>query len=112
MMVEQRLSILLLAACCFLSFSWGTLKHFRSVGPMPHGMRLIGAISILIMAAFAWQVSATPLSAAWPAALVLMIGSLALFAWTVRTTHNEERFLLSGAMRRRCGECTVPGSRR
>jgi len=26
--------------------------------------------------------------------------------------YNEERFLLSGAMRRRCGECTVPGSRR
>jgi len=90
MMVEQRLSILLPAACCFLSFSWGTLRHFRSVGPMPHGMRLIGAISILIMGAFAWQVSTMPLSAAWPAALVLMIGSLALFAWTVRTTHNAD----------------------
>jgi len=27
-------------------------------------------------------------------------------------TQNEERFLLSGAVRRRCGQCTVFGPRR
>lgn len=90
MTFEPRLFILLPATCCFLSFCWAMLRHFRSVGPMPHGMRLVGALSILIMGVFAWQVSAMPLSAAWPAALALMIGSLALFGWTVRTTRNAD----------------------
>lgn len=87
-MLEQKLLVLLPGIACFLGFSWGTLRHFRSVGPMPHGMRLVGVISIVAMAAFTWFVLLTPLSEFWPAASVLSVGSLALFIWTVRTTRD------------------------
>ncbi len=87
-MVGQNLLVLVPGAACFLAFSWGTLRHFRSVGPMPLGMRLIGAVSLVTMTAFAWSVLAMPLSRIWPAAPVLSIGSLALFVWTVHTTRG------------------------
>jgi len=88
MIPYQRLLILLPGTACFLGFSWGTLRHFRSIGPMPRGMKLIGAISIFAMAAFTWFVYSAPLSELWPIASMLLIGSLALFIWTVRTTRD------------------------
>ena len=87
-MSYQSLLVLLPGVACFLAFSWGTLRHFRSVGPMPLGMRLIGTMSILAMAAFTWLVFSTPPSQLWPVASLLSMGSLALFTWTVRTTRG------------------------
>lgn len=88
MMLGMRLLVLLPGAACFIGFSWGTLRHFRSAGSVPLGMRLIEAISIVVMAAFAWLVLMRPLSDAWLAAPALCLGSLALFVWTVRTTRD------------------------
>lgn len=87
-MLGARLLVLLPSAACFAGFSWGTVKHFRSVGPVPRGMRLIEAISIAMLAVFAWLVLARPLSWLWPAAPILCLASLALFVWTVRTTRT------------------------
>lgn len=87
-MAYQSLLVLFPGVACFLGFSWATLRHFRSVGPMPLGMRLIGTISIVAMAAFTWLVSSAPLSGFWPLASLLSMGSLALFIWTVRTTRD------------------------
>ena len=89
MMSYRGLLVLLPGLACFLGFSWGTLRHFRSIGPMPLGMRLIGTISICAMAMFTWLVFSAPLSAFWPVASLLSMGSLALFIWTVRTTRDE-----------------------
>ena len=85
----QKALVLVMGAACFLAFSWGTLRHFRSVGPMPPGMRLVGGVSVLAMAVFVWSVLQRPLSAVWLAAPVLSAGALALFAWTVRATRDE-----------------------
>lgn len=87
-MPGPKLLVLLPAAACFVGFSWGTLRHFRAAGPVPPGMRLIEAISIVLMALFTWLVLMRPLPDVWPAAPVLCLGSLALFIWTVRTTRD------------------------
>lgn len=83
-----RLLVLLPGAACFLGFSWGTLKHFRPVGPVPRGMRFVEAVSIVMVAVFAWLVLERPLSMFWPAAPILCLVSLALFVWAVRTTRD------------------------
>lgn len=87
-MSHQSLLVFMPGAACFLAFSWGTLRHFRSVGPMPSGMRLIGTISVFAMAVFTWLVFSAPVSEVWSVASLLSIGSLALFIWTVRTTRG------------------------
>jgi len=87
-MTARQMLVLVPGLACFLAFSWGTLRHFRSVGPMPPGMRLIGAVSLLTVTAFTWSVLASPLPGTWPAAPILSFGSLALFAWTVRETRH------------------------
>lgn len=83
-----KLLVLLPGAACFIGFGWGTVRHFRSVGPVPHGMRLIEVVSIAMMAVFAWLVLMRSLSWLWPATPVLCLVSLALFIWTVRTTRD------------------------
>lgn len=80
--------MLAFGAACFLAFTWAMFRHFRSVGPMPLGMRLMGAASGLTMAAFVGSVLMGPLSKTWPATPILSIGSLALFAWTICATRN------------------------
>jgi len=87
-MTAGQALVLAPSLACFLAFSWGTLRHFRSAGPMPPGMRLIGAVSLVTMTAFAWSVLAEPLPGTWPLAVVLATGSLALFVWTVRATRD------------------------
>ena len=105
-----RLVVLVPGLACFLAFCWGTLRHFRSVGPMPLGMRLIGAVSLITFAAFAWSVLTGPLSDLWPAAPILSLASLALFAWAAGATRNAgfalafagaqpARILMSGPFR-------------
>lgn len=96
MIDAQKALVLATGAACFLAFSWGTLRHFRPVGPMPLGMRLVGGISLLTMAVFTGSVVQSPLSAAWPLAPVLSAGALALFTWTVRAT-REKGFALAFA---------------
>ena len=81
--------VLAFGTACFLAFTWAMLKHFRSDGPMPFGMRLIGAISLATMAIFSWSVCTTRLSSLWPVTPVLSAMSLACFAWTVHTTRND-----------------------
>lgn len=88
MMPAPKLLVLLPGAACFIGFSWGTLRHFRSTGPVRPGMRLIEAVSLVVMALFTWLVLTRPLPDVWPAAPVLCLGSLALFIWTVRTTRD------------------------
>jgi protein-S-isoprenylcysteine O-methyltransferase Ste14 len=73
---------------CFAAFSWGVKGHFRRTGRIPAGTVLI---SVLTVAGFGWFVAhilATPLSAAWLAALLLFAGALALFFWTVKATRQ------------------------
>ena len=97
-MLGLKLLVLLPGAVCFAGFSWGTVRHFRSVGPVPHGMRLIEAVSIAMMAVFAWLILMRSLSWLWPATPALCLVSLALFTWTVRTTRNADFALaFSGA---------------
>lgn len=88
MLTGPQLSVLVPGTACFLAFGWGTLRHFRSVGPVPTGMRLIGAVSLVTATAFARAVLAARLSTAWPVAAALSAGSLVLFLWTVRTTRG------------------------
>ncbi len=85
-MMMEKLAVLAFGAACFLAFAWGMLGHFRSNGPMPFGMRLIGALSLATMAVFTWSVCEGRLSQLWPAAPILSAASLASFAWAVHTT--------------------------
>lgn len=87
-MIAERILLLILGAAGFLSFTWAMLRHFCSVGPMPLGMRLIGAISTAAMAVFTWSALAMPLSKVWLVSPILSIAALALFAWTIRTTRD------------------------
>lgn len=87
-MILERAIVLAFSIACFSAFSWAMFGHFRSVGPMPLGMRLIGAASGLTMAAFTGLVLAGSLSKTWPATPILSTGSLALFAWAIRATRN------------------------
>lgn len=87
-MMARQMLVLMPGLACFLAFSWGTLRHFRSVGPMPPGMRLIGGVSLLTVTAFTWCVLASALPGTWPAAPILSFGSLALFTWAVRATRH------------------------
>ncbi len=87
-MTMARMLILTFSGLSFVTFTWAMLMHFRSVGPMPLGMRFIGAVSAVTMAAFIWSVLAMPLSKFWLAAPILSLASLTLFAWTIRTTRS------------------------
>jgi protein-S-isoprenylcysteine O-methyltransferase Ste14 len=87
-MTVKQVLVLMPGLGCFVAFSWGTLRHFRSVGPMPPGMRLIGTVSLLTVTAFTWSVLASALPGTWPAAPILSFGSLALFTWAVRATRH------------------------
>lgn len=89
-MSDQKLLVLAVGVACFLAFSWGMFRHFRSVGPMPVGMRLIGGGSFAAIIVFTWSVLAVPLSRVWPAAPILSAAALALFGWAVATTRNTE----------------------
>lgn len=87
-MTSIQMLVLMPGLGCFLAFSWGALKHFRSSGPTPLGMRLIEVTSLVTVAAFVWSILVSPLSEAWPAATILMVGSLILFIWSVRETRH------------------------
>lgn len=87
-MTAAQMLVLTPGLICFLAFSWGTLRHFRSPGPVPFGMRLIEAVSLVTVTAFVWSVLASPMPDVWPAAPVLSMGSLALFIWSVKATNN------------------------
>ena len=95
-MTSGQILVLVPGLACFLAFSWGTLRHFRPVGPMPLGMRLIGVISLITFSAFAWSVLTTPLPELWLAAPILSAASLALFIWATRAT-REAGFALAFA---------------
>ena len=87
-MMMERLTVLAFGAACFLTFAWAALTRFHTDGPMPFGMRLIGAVSLATMAVFIWSVCTMPLSRLWPAAPILSAASLASFVWTVRATRG------------------------
>lgn len=84
----EKLTVLAFGATCFLAFAWAMLGHFRSDGPMPFGMRLIGAISLASMTVFTWSVCTMRLSPLWPVAPTLSATSLASFIWAVRATRE------------------------
>lgn len=75
-----------LGSTCFAAFCWGLLRHFRTSGTTPLGMRLIGALSLLAFAWFARDVVDGPLGPAWPAAASLMAVAFALFVTAVRAS--------------------------
>lgn len=87
-MMMEKLTVLASGAACFLAFAWAMHGHFRLDGPMPFGMRVIGATSLATMAIFAWSVCTGQLSRVWPATPVLSAASLAFFAWTVHATRD------------------------
>lgn len=87
-MMMERLTVLASGAACFLAFTWAMFWHFRSDGPMPFGMRVVGATSLAAMAVFTWFVCTGQLSRAWPVTLILSVASLASFAWTVHATRD------------------------
>jgi len=87
-MIVERALVLAFSAMGFLAFTWAWRRHFHSVGPMPLGMRLVGLISFVTVAAFIWSVIMMPLPKTWLAAPILSIGSLALFIWTIRATRT------------------------
>ena len=87
-MMMEKLTVLASGAACFLAFTWAMLGHFRSDGPVPFGMRVIGATSLAAMAVFAWSVCTEQLSSVWPMTPTLSAASLAFFAWAVHATRN------------------------
>ena len=93
-MMMEKLTVLAFGAACFLTFTWAMFRHFRSDGPMPFGMRLVGAVSLATMAVFIWCVCTMQPSPLWPAAPILSVASLASFVWTVRAT-RDTRFAVA-----------------
>ncbi len=87
-MIMGKLTVLAFGATCFAAFTWAMLGHFRSDGPMPFGMRMIGAASLATMAVFTWSVCTAQLSPVWPVTPILSAASLASFAWAVHATRN------------------------
>lgn len=87
-MMMEKLTVLAFGAACFLAFTWAMLRHFRSDGPMPFGMRVVGATSLAAMAVFIWSVCTAQLSRVWPVAPILSAVSLASFGWAVHATRN------------------------
>jgi protein-S-isoprenylcysteine O-methyltransferase Ste14 len=87
-MMMEKLAVLAFGTACFLAFAWAMLRHFRSDGPMPFGMRLIGAVSLATMAVFTWSVCTERLSQFWLVAPILSAASLASFTWPVYATKN------------------------
>jgi protein-S-isoprenylcysteine O-methyltransferase Ste14 len=78
-----------LGLACFVAFSWALkghfrASHFRATGTMPMGMKLIGALSLLGLLIFLWQLRDGV--AAWPVVAGLFALALVLFSWTVHTT--------------------------
>ena len=87
-MMIEKLTVLTVGAACFLAFAWAMLGHIPSHGPMPFGMRVIGAASLAAMAVFAWSVCTAQLSPVWPVTPILSAASLASFAWAVHATRD------------------------
>ena len=87
-MTAAQTIVLAPGLACFVAFTWGAFKHFRSVGPVPLGLRVIGAVSLVTVTAFIGSVLASPMPDTWPAAPVLSTGALALFAWAVHATRD------------------------
>lgn len=87
-MTAAQTLVLVPGLACFLAFTWGAFRHFRSVTPVPLGMRVIGVVSLATMTAFTGAVLASPMPDTWPAAPILSAGSLALFAWAVHATRG------------------------
>lgn len=85
-MTMEKLIVLACGATCFLAFAWAMHGHFHLDGPVPLGMRLIGAVSLATMAVFTWSVCTAWRSRLWPVAPILSGVSLASFAWAVHAT--------------------------
>lgn len=66
------------ATACFVSFSWGVKKHFRSTGAMPLGMKVTSLLSMGLFALFLFNL-AHGASSAWFGAAGLFIASLVVF---------------------------------
>jgi protein-S-isoprenylcysteine O-methyltransferase Ste14 len=78
------------AFAAFGSFAWGLKCHFRVEGEMPKRMRRLSGVST---AAFLLFIGVICLRGVAPgsglAAMVLFLGSAALFWWAVRTTRSR-----------------------
>ncbi len=70
------------AVICFVAFSWGVNKHFRSTGAMPLGMKVTSLLSLALFAVFLFRV-VQGASAFWLFSLGLFVASLAVFAAAV-----------------------------
>lgn len=73
---------------CFLGFSWAVKAHFRSIGPMPPGMR---AVSLLTVCGFLWfvfRLLAGRQTGLWVAGMGCFVLSLAIFIWAVQCTRK------------------------
>ena len=82
--------ITLIAILCIGSFLWGVRVHFRQDGAMPWGMRIITLASIggyLVMLGLLLVNHASALSKSLGTALMLL--SLGIFWWAVRTTRGR-----------------------
>lgn len=89
--MTTALFVPLLAIACFGSFTWAVRGHFRPEGRMPPGMRLTSILSLVGFTWFGWDIGRNHLQGLgnpiWSDAMacILLINSLALFWWTIRT---------------------------
>jgi len=73
---------------CFVAFVWGVKSHFRKTQRIPDGTKLISLLSTLGFLSFITHLALGHPGAAWGFALLLFVGSLGLFSWTVKSTRR------------------------
>ncbi len=90
MHVEGLISLGLFAAglICFAGFTWAVKGHFRCIGPMPLGMRLIGFLSLEGFGWFALRLARFGGSSLWGAGIACFLLSIGLFIWAIRCTRE------------------------
>lgn len=86
--IISSLALIIPGLICFAAFSWGVKGHFRQTGRIPLGTYVISALTLSGVAWFAWRVATGAASGLWEIALGLFACSLALFAWTIKSSRK------------------------
>lgn len=87
-MTPSLLLEIVASAICLIAFGTATRRHFRVDGPVNPGMRLVLVANVVSYALFVDVIAAGGVSPLWPGSLALMLASLALFGWAIRTTRR------------------------
>ncbi|MEO9190920.1 MAG: methyltransferase [Acetobacteraceae bacterium] len=81
--------VLIVGFGCFTAFMWATRSHFLISGPLPPGMRMVIALSVVGAIWFTVRVVVSGIGPGAPYAVALMAVALGLFSWTVMTTRER-----------------------